>query len=104
MWSNRHVTHCVNSPSFIHKVYSKNKKNLITKIYIYYKLGLACVIIWSSFVLLQIKAVGTKVVTNWVIQENYWSITWSNWNKENPAVSSDQLKKLQLQKRDEALL
>ena len=37
-------------------------QNSITKIYIYYKLGQACVKNWGSFVLLQIRA---NVVTNW---------------------------------------
>ena len=37
-------------------------QNSKTKIYIYYKLGQACVKNWGSFVLLQIRA---NVVTNW---------------------------------------
>ena len=38
------------------------------KIYIYYKLGQACITSWSSFVLLQIRA---SVITNW---ESYYKL------------------------------
>ena len=41
-------------------------------IYMYYKLGQACVINWGSFVLLQIRA---NVVTNW------GSFIITNWGK-----------------------
>ena len=38
------------------------KQNSISKIYMYYKLGQACVTTWGSFVLLRIRA---NFVTNW---------------------------------------
>ena len=54
-----------NGPTLYQNIYSKNNRvNYlpITKIYMYCKLGQACVTNWDSFILLQMRA---NVITNW---------------------------------------
>ena len=57
-----HVTQWVRYPHPKSRRLSQEQQNSITKIYMYFKLGLACVTNWGSFVFLQIRA---SVVINW---------------------------------------